>query len=280
MTRIGLITDSTAELSPDVQKQFKVHVIPLKINFGGQYYFEGELSPAQFFLRLETALELPTTSPPTPQEFAEFYRPLLDQYDQLISLHISGGLSETVNSARQAAGIFSERIHVVDAKTLSLGLGLLVREAGEAIMAGLEPRDVLARVSKARANSQLVVALDTLKYLEKGGRIGGLAASLGTFLNMKPLLTVAEDGRLSPAGRAFSRDKAMEEVIVQLKNASKGRRAKMAAVAHGAAPEAGSALRQLVAREFGLTPQVSQVGAVIGTHVGPGSLGGAIVFED
>jgi DegV family protein with EDD domain len=135
MEKIALVTDSTADLTAAMQEKFKVYTVPLKIYFGQQEYLDGELKPADFYKKLAVAPELPRSSQPSPGEFLALYDELCKKYDKIISIHLSSGLSGTVNAARIAAETLPKKVYVVDSKTISLGIGLVVGEAARCIAA-------------------------------------------------------------------------------------------------------------------------------------------------
>ena len=146
MEKIALVTDSTADLTMAMQEDFKAHVIPLKICFDQQEYFDGELTSEEFYQSLEVAPELPRSSQPSPGDFIALYDRLLKKHDKIISIHLSSALSGTVNTARLAAETLQRNIYVVDSKTISLGIGLMVGEAARCIGEGMHASHVLERL--------------------------------------------------------------------------------------------------------------------------------------
>lgn len=280
MEKIALVTDSTADLTTTMQKDFNAHVIPLKICFGQQEYFDGELTPEEFYQSLEVARELPRSSQPSPGDFIKLYDKLLKQHDKIVSIHLSSALSGTANAARLAAETLQKNIYVVDSKTISLGIGLMVGEAARCIGEGMHVSHVLERLQLVRNNLETFFTLDTLEYLHKGGRIGKVTSLLGSFLNIKPIVQVSNEGVYIPLGKARSQSKALEQIVRQIEQLSKGRKIKTLAVAHGAALDAADKLR--IALEHTFKTKVTfftQVGAVIGVHTGPGTVGAAVQFN-
>ena len=136
MSKIALVTDSTADLTQEMQEELNVHVIPLKLRFTEEEFKDGEITPEQFYARLANCTVLPQTSQPSPDEFIHFYQQLLTEYDEILSIHISSGLSGTLNSAYLAKEKLPGKIHLVDSKTISLGSGLMVMEAAQLIKTG------------------------------------------------------------------------------------------------------------------------------------------------
>lgn len=280
MKRIALVTDSTADLDVQFQEKYDVHVIPLKVNFGTEEFLNSDLSGDEFYRRLAIAKELPKTSQPSPEAFAQLYRRLLEEYQEIISIHISSGLSGTLNSARLAAENLKGKIHLFDSKTISLGLGLMVMEASKHIKEGLETIHIEEKLTKARQNIETLFTLNTLEYLQKGGRIGKVQGMVGSFLNIKPIVRVGDDGIYHTYNRARSQDKALKSLAQAFKDLTKGRKLVKLAIAHGAAHQAGLHLKETMENVLQLpTTLFTQVGPVIGVHTGPGTIGAAVQYE-
>lgn len=280
MKRIALVTDSTADLTEEVKKDFDIHVIPLKVRFGEKEYCDGELSSNEFYGRLMEEEILPKTSQPTPEEFSRLYSKLLEEYQEVISVHISSALSGTFNAANLAKEKFKEKIHLVDSKTISLGAGLMVMEVARNIKEGYDARWILDNLKKARENIETLFTLNTLEYLQKGGRIGRVQGFMGSLLNIKPIIRVGDDGVYHTYGKAHSQKKAIENVVQACQDLTKGRKAIRLVVAHGAAQKAGIYLKEALEHAFQLPTTVfTQVGPVIGVHTGPGTVGAAIQYE-
>lgn len=280
MPKIALVTDSTADLTRDMKKNLNVHVIPLKISFGLKEYLDGELTSDQFYKSLESASELPRSSLPSSGDFSRLYQKLLEQHDEIISIHLSSKLSGTVNVARLAADTFKKKIHVVDSKNISIGIGLLVEEAARCIREDLPISLILRRLQLAGSNIKTFFTLDTLEYLHKGGRIGKVSSLLGSILKIKPIIQVNSDGIYIPVGKARTQSKALAQIVEQIHQLAEGRKIISMAVAHGAA--AGMAEKLKEALESTLHTRVTYfttVGSVIGVHTGPGTVGATVLFE-
>jgi DegV family protein with EDD domain len=277
--KIALVTDSTADLPPDLAVEWQVHVLPLKVTFGDEQFLDSELTPEDFYRRLATESQLPTTSQPSPEDFSLVYAKALAENDAVISIHISAGLSGTLNSAHMAAKDFPGRVHLVDSRSISLGIGQQVKVAAEGIREGIGLQAVLDRVAQLREGMETYFTLDTLEYLHKGGRIGLVKGLLGSLLKIKPIIRVNPEGVYVPAGTARSRESALGAIVSALEKAAAGRAVKALAVAHGAAPEAAQRLRSRLEEKFGVvTDLFAQVGPVIGVHTGPGTVGASLVF--
>ena len=281
MEKIALVTDSTADLTTAMVEDFNAHVIPLKICFGRQEYYDGELTSEEFYQSLEVAPELPCSSQPSPGDFIALYNKLLKNYDKIISIHLSSALSGTVNAARLAAETLQKRrIYVVDSKNISLGIGLMVGEAARCIREGMQASHVLERLQLVRNNLETIFTLNTLEYLHKGGRIGKVTSLLGIILNIKPIIQVDNEGVYIPVGKVRSQNKALAQIVRQIEQLAKGRKIKTLAVAHGAALDAADKLRIALEQTFKIkVSYFTEVGAVIGVHTGPGTVGAAVQFN-
>ncbi|MFA6809037.1 MAG: DegV family protein [Eubacteriales bacterium] len=280
MKKIALVTDSTADMTEEMKKESGVHIIPLKVRFGQQEYVDGEISSEEFFRRLEAEEELPRTSQPSPEDFIRLYRELLEEYKEVISIHISSGLSGTLNAANLAKEKLKGKIHIVDSKTISVGAGLMVMEAARNIKEGLDSTMVLDKISKARHNIETLFTVNTLEYLQKGGRIGKVHGIVGSFLNIKPIVRVGDDGVYHSYGKARNQDKALKNQVEAFQELCKGRKNITFAVAHGAAQQAGMYFKEMMENAFQMEASVfTQVGPVIGVHTGPGVIGAAVQFE-
>lgn len=280
MKKIALVTDGTADLTDEIQKDCDIHVVPLKVRFGVQEYSGGELTSEEFYRRLAEEDELPKTSQPSPEEFGCLYAKLLEEYQEIISVHVSSALSGTFNAAYLAKQKFKEKIHLVDSKTLSLGMGLMLMEAARNIKEGQDVAWILDNLAKARKNIETLFTLNTMEYLQKGGRIGRVQGFMGSLLNIKPIIRVGDDGVYHTYGKAHSQKKALDSVAQAFQDLAKGRKAIRLVIVHGAAQQAGSYLRDTLEKALHLqTTAFTQVGPVIGVHTGPGTVGAAVQFE-
>ena len=281
MPGIALVTDSTSDIPLDMAIKFNINVIPLKVVFGNKEYRDGiDLKPDEFYQKLDSSDSLPTTSLPAPSIFTELYEDLLEYNTDVVSVHLSTGLSGTVNAARLAAERFRGKIHVFDSKSISLGVGLLVLEAARNIQSGLSASEIMKKLETVRQNSETLFTLNTLEYLRKGGRIGKVSSLLGTMLNIKPVVRVNEEGIYTPFGKTRTQEQALTLIEKGLAQLAAGRQAISLAVAHGAAPEAGNSLRSRMESLFNLKASIfTQVGPVIGVHTGPGAVGAAVLYK-
>lgn len=280
MGKIALVTDSTSDLSKEMQTTGNIHVIPLKIRFNEEEFTDGELTSEDFYRRLAEEKNLPKTSQPSPEEFSALYSRLLDDYEEVISIHISSGLSGTLNAAHLAKEKLAAKIHIVDSKSISLGLGLMVMEAAKFIKEGLKAINILEKLEHTRRNLETMFTLNTLEYLQKGGRIGKVNGLVGTLLNIKPVVRVGEDGIYHSYAMARGQERALQSLAKAFQDLAKGRKQMKMAVAHGAALQAGMQLKEALENALQLpVDNFTQVGPVIGVHTGPGTVGAAVLFK-
>jgi DegV family protein with EDD domain len=270
---IHVVTDSTADLTQEQIAALGVTVVPLTIRFGDEQYLDGvDLDSDQFYARLPQARVHPTTSQPTPQQFADVYRSLLSgPDDSVVGIHISSKLSGTLQSAniaRQEVG--EDRVHLVDSETVSAGLQFLVREALDDIAGGADAAAAAARAERLRSKVTIYVLLDTLTYLHRGGRIGRAQALLGSVLGVKPVLTVVE-GEVAPQSRVRNRRQGLDAIVELLQAKLPLRR--LAAFHCGASELLPQLEERLHAGLPGVEIQTGQVGPVVGAYTGPGGIG-------
>ncbi len=276
---IRIITDSTCEASEATLAHPRVTVVPLTVIFGQQALLDGVgITREEFWERLPKADKLPTTSQASPAQFEEPFRRFTDAGDEVIVLPISAKLSQTYNSALIAKENLEGRpIDIVDSKSTSIGLGLLVEEAVSMAEAGATRQEIVARLTKMREEIRIIFVLETLEYLEKGGRIGKAQAFVGTLLKFKPLLGIV-DGEVVPVARVRSRAKALETLqeLLLAQVPARGPGVRIGVTQALAAAEARQ-LGESLAQKFGTRLSfLSSLGPVLGVHVGPGTIGVAV----
>jgi DegV family protein with EDD domain len=273
---VRIVTDSTADLPAEIVTRYGITVVPLQVLFGAESFRDGvDIHPELFYRKLREAKELPTTSQPSPTEFAAVYRELARDGSPVVSLHLSLELSGTYQSARiGAAGVDGADITVIDTRSASIGLGLIVLEAAKAAQAGKSKEEIIFLLERLIAGSHLLLVVDTLEYLQKGGRIGKAQALLGSLLSIKPIL-ILRDGVVTPLEKVRGQAKALTRLAeLAAAEVSPDDRV-IVSVAHAAAPEAAEALKTKIKPLFPNLAAIftNEVGPVIGTHVGPGTLG-------
>ncbi len=271
----AIVLDSTSDF-PDASSLYpNMRVVPLYVRFGDESLRDHvDISPEDFYTRLAAAPELPTTSQPTPQDFLTTYDQLAG-YERVWSIHLSAKLSGTYQSAAIAADeTGGDRIRLVDTETASCACSQLALAIQRLLERGTTDDEIATLVDRFKAKNKVVFTVDTLEYLQKGGRIGRAAALAGALLNVKPILTV-EDGVIVPMTRVRGRQKALAEFSEAFTSSTEDRPGLRASIAHANAPWWVDALTDLVART---RPQaeielVRLLGAVVGTHAGPGAVG-------
>jgi DegV family protein with EDD domain len=271
----AIVLDSTADF-PDAQIRFpNMRVVPLYVRFGEESFRDYiELDPHDFYERLKSAPELPTTSQPTPQDFLSVYQ-ALSSYERIYSLHISSKLSGTFASATLAAGeVGGDRIRLVDSESASVGIAMLALGIQRLLEGGTTDDEVEALTARYREEAGLLFTVDTLEFLAKGGRIGRARALAGSLLNVKPILAI-DDGEVVPVTRVRGRAKALGEFRKRFEAETTEADGLHVAIAHAEAGEAVEQLRDLVttARPQAQIELVTSLGAVVGTHAGPGTIG-------
>jgi DegV family protein with EDD domain len=278
MAKVHIVTDSTADLPAEQLKRYGITVVPLKVFFGPECYLDGvDLQPRAFFEKLATSKELPTTSQPSPTEFAEHYRPWLEQGADIVSIHISSLMSGTIQSAQLAKSMLGyQGLEVIDSRGVSILLGMMVLGAARAAAAGLSRAEVAAVVRNIMVDHRVYFMVDTLDYLQRGGRIGKAQAFLGTVLNVKPVLTI-RDGLIHPYEKVRGRKKAINRLVQLVQENYRDAGPLFVFLTHGNDPEGLQSLRELVQEKLDCAEMMyTQMGAVVGTHVGPGIVGMAL----
>jgi DegV family protein with EDD domain len=273
---IRVVTDSTSDILPDEAERLGIDVVPLTVRFGDEQFRDGiDLGPDAFYRRLPGTQVQPSTSQPTPEQFAEVYRRHVGAGDSVVSIHISAKLSGTLQSASLAAQQFpAGSVRVVDSMTVSAGMQFLVRGALRDIARTGTADVVEQRVISRRARVRVYVLLDTLTYLQRGGRIGRAQSFLGGILNVKPLLRV-RDGEVHPEARVRSRQQGIAKLVAIA--AAQGPLEGLAAF-HCGAPELLKMIEPALRSAHPEVELVSgQLGAVVGTYSGPGGVGIALL---
>ncbi|HWD74433.1 MAG TPA: DegV family protein [Solirubrobacteraceae bacterium] len=272
---VAIVSDTCHYLPSGVVAEQGIHEVSLYVHWPDRAQRESEISDYDaYYRRLGNDSALPTTSQPSIGDFLEVYEPLLTAGDDIVSVHLAGGMSGTVRAAEQAReqlGERAERVHVVDSASACGGEGLVVMAAVAAARSGADGAAVAQHAREARGTLKMWFALDTLEYLRRGGRIAGAQAWLGSALRIKPILTV--ESEITPVERVRTSRRAFERMVDLLRErAAAGADAWM--VQHIQAPDEAAELAKRGTEVFGVPPRViSEIGPVIGTHVGPGLLG-------
>ena len=270
LSSFRVVTDSTADLPEAWRSQFGIEVVPLNVIFGNESFKDRvELSNAEFFARLASASQLPTTSAPAPGEFAKVYERLSRECDAVISIHIGSSLSGTADAARNGAhAVAGFPVHVVDSRSVTMTIAFLCRIAAESATV----EEALASVEERVPRQRVLALLDTLRYLQMGGRIKRAEAMIGSILDLKPILGLA-NGEIKSVDRVRTRGKAISRMMELL---TQDLPAEHVAVVHAQAPDEAETLREQLSAHpalKGVEVEVGQIGAVLATHTGPQALG-------
>jgi len=277
---VRVVTDSTADLPPEVVEELQITVVPLLVVFGDRVYRDGvDLTTEEFFRQLPSCQALPTTSQPSAGAFQDTYTRLAAETNEVVSVHISGRLSGTCESAAQASRLLggSPRVEVVDSLSTSMGLGFQVMAAARAAQDGASSEEVAATARSVGRRHRWLALFETLEYLRKGGRIGRAQALLGSLLRIKPVLTLL-DGEAHPVARVRTRARALDFIFRESMSHDE---IEQVAVMHGTTPEDAKMLAQRVRERLPDVPvYVGRIGPVIGVHGGPGIIGMVAVASE
>ena len=272
---VKIVTDSTADLPPDIVNELGITVVPANVRFGNDDYKDGvNLSSEEFFDKLVNGPDFPTTSQPSIGEFKDAYERVADGADGIVSVHVSGKLSGTMNSATQGSSQANVDcpIEVLDTRQASMGSGLVAMAAARAAQGGASVEEAADAARSAIARSQCFALLDTLDYLIKGGRIGKARGAIGKMLRIKPMI-ILRDGEVND----LAKERARSRAVARLRRTAE-EFAPLAAVAvmHSTTPDEASALAADLApllTDGADAPMTARFGPALGTYVGPNSLG-------
>ncbi len=273
--KIAIVTDSSAYLPPEEQRELDISVIPLWLLWDGENYQDGvDIFPNEFYSRLKESDTLPTSSQPSAQEFANFYRNIGVGTDAIVSVLVSSQISGTIASAQSAAAENQDlNVRIVDSLSSSMGLGLAVLAAARAAKEGKSVDEVVAAAEDMRDRANIIFVVDTLEYLHKGGRISGGKRLLGSALNIKPILHF-EEGQIRPLSQARTKRKALNQLLEIVEERLGGKQMQEAGVMDIDSPEEGNVVAEMVRERFNPARIYrTEVSPVVGTHVGPGTVG-------
>ena len=269
----AVVLDSTADF-PDAPERYpNFRVVPLYVRFGDESYRDYvDLTPEEFYARLRTATELPTTSQPTPGDFLTTYEEL-SGYERIYSLHLSAALSGTFQSARTAAQELGDQVRVVDSESASAAIAMLGLAIQRRLDRGTTDDEIDALIGRFREDAGLIFTVDTLEFLRRGGRIGRASAWAGNLLHVKPILTIKRE--VIPLKRVRGNQKAMQEFVSEFTSTTEDTSTLKVGIAHADAPERAEQLKKMVhaERPRAEVEIVTTLGAVVGTHAGPGTVG-------
>ncbi|WPX08369.1 DegV family protein [Anaerocellum danielii] len=278
---VTIVTDSTCDLSPQMLKRFGIKMVPLNVYFGEEVYKDwAELDPVTFYQKLSQSTELPRTSQPSPEDFVNVFKEEIENGNEVVSIHLSSKLSGTFNSACLARDMLdSSKIFVVDGKSASIGTGILAILAKRLADEGKSAKEIAERITKKTATIRHLFAVETLEYLKKGGRISPAKATIGSILNIKPILHIV-DGVVEPLDKVRGMKRALPRIIEEVKNKGLDLKGQVCGFCYAGVLDEAVDYIEMINKE--LKPGeliVTQIGSVIGTYVGPGTVA-FIFFEE
>ena len=270
---VRIVTDSTADIPPEIADRLGITIVPLTVFFGEEAFLDGvELDNAGFYRKLQSSKDLPRTSQPPPASFQEAYTRLIDEgADGILSVHLSSKLSGTYQSACTARDSLPESvrhisIEVIDSKSISVGMSRAIMQAAEEARQGLELNAIKTHTLDQLARTHILAVLDTLEYVKRGGRIGGARALLGNMLSVKPIIAL-KDGEVVPVEQPRTRSKAYARVAQLLAEKGKIEHVSIAE----ASEDVGRQLAEAIKTTYSGDIPIYLLGASLGTHTGPGT---------
>lgn len=276
MRRIALVTDSTCDLPAELIEKYDIHVVPLNVTFGDKNYLDGvTIESNQFFEMLKTEPIHPRTSQPAPGDFAVIYERLKDEYDHIISIHLSSQLSGTYQSALMARDLFTGvDITIIDSMSASIGLGWVVLLAARAIAAGKSKQEIITIAQQAAAEQHILLTVESLEWLHKNGRIGKASALLGGLLSVRPVLHI-EAGIVAPYGKQRGKmEKVLQSMVDSMTELVSVEQPVYIGIVHATSPEMAEYVAGLLQDTYTVKELIiGSVGPVIGVNTGPGTVG-------
>lgn len=280
MSKIRIVTDSTADLMAEEIEKYDIEVVPLTISIDGEMYADRvDITPSEFIKKMKNSEELPKTSQPSTGAFLEVYDRLgLEGYD-VISIHLTGGMSGTAQSAQSAANMTETNVTVVDSRFISKALSFQVLEAVQMVEEGYHAEAIVEKLKEVRQHSRLYIVVDTLENLAKGGRIGKGIAILGSLLNIKPIASL-ENGEYTPVAKVRSHAQAAKYIAKQFAEDIKGKVIKGVGLVHADGNELALKVKEAVKEQTGYESiEIEETTAVISAHTGVGAISFMYYFE-
>lgn len=278
---IKIVTDSTCDLPREFVEKYDIKVVPLSVNFGDDSYLDGiEISNKEFYDRLRNSDKLPTTSQVSPGEFVEVFNEILDKDDEVLGIFLAKEFSGTLPSAKIAKDIIkSDKIHLIDSRGVTGALAAVVLAAGDLIQRGLSIENIELRLNEFIRNSESILVIDTLEYLVKGGRISKAQGAIGSVLSVKPVLTIG-DGKLDTLAKVRGRKKGIKWMIDWVKDNRFDLSDKRVFILDTDDPKFHQDIKDALLENFEVGEIIDiEVGAVVGTHSGPGCGGICFINE-
>ncbi|CAH0347369.1 DegV family protein [Bacillus sp. CECT 9360] len=273
MGKVKIVTDSTVDMTVEELKKYEIEMIPLSISIDGEVYLDKiEIEQNDFLEKMRNARELPKSSQPSTGAFIDVYNKLGADGSEVISIHMTGGMSGTFRSAESAAGMTETKVTVIDSQFISKALSFQVIEAAKMAQEGKTAVEITERLTKIRNQTSLIIVIDTLENLAKGGRIGKVSAFFGSLLNIKPI-AILEDGVLHPVSKARSQSQIIKNLLNRFVDDTKGKVLKGVSIAHANGLELSEKVRKAVQEVSGFENITIEVTTpVISTHAGEGAM--------
>lgn len=280
MSKIKIVTDSTCDLNDEIIKKWGIIVVPLSISINGENYLDRvEISPKEFMEKMKASPELPKSSQPPAGEFLKIYDELAAEGYEIISIHMTGGMSGTVRSAESAAQMTTAKVNVIDSRFISKALAFQVLEAAEMAADGKTAEEIVSRLDEIRNQTRLFVVVDTLENLVKGGRIGKGKAMIGSLLNIKPIASL-EGGEYTPVSKARSHSQVVKYLRNQFASDVGGKTIKGVGLVHAEGMGLADKIKEAVYEVSGYDNfTIEDTTPIVSTHTGPGAIGFMYYFE-
>jgi DegV family protein with EDD domain len=281
MAKVAIVTDSSPYIPENIIVENKIHVVPLTVIWGEETFYDGvDITPVEFYERLDKASIMPSTSQPSVADFEVVFRNLHEQGYDILSILISEDLSGTVSSATQAKAMLPEaNIEIINSRTIAMALGFLVLTAARAANQGASLAECKRLVENSLDKVGVIFVVDTLEFLHRGGRIGTAKRFMGTLLNVKPVLAV-EDGLIVPLDSVRTQKKALQRIVdLVVERTQGGKNIRLATLHANNSPTAEFVLDMVKEKVPAVEDVLSEVSPAIGTHAGPGTVGLAYLYE-
>ncbi|HOI87092.1 MAG TPA: DegV family protein [Lentimicrobium sp.] len=283
---VAIVTDSTCDLPQEIIEKYQLHVVPLSVHFGENYFLDRlTIMPAQFYSMIDKSPVYPTTAQPAYKDFFNRYSYLASHYESIIGFHISSKMSGTWSNSSKASHAVSEhsgkKISVIDSKRLSSGLGLIVLRAAKELEKGTTHEEIVSKSAGWSKETKIFVSSRTIKYMVKSGRVSHTKGFIGTLLNLKPIVTVNDEGKTEVFGKPFTEKASMELIMSRIQSLAEGRKIWGYSISH-ARNLAGAGWYSERMRELcGLEPEfINDASPVLGVNAGPGVVALSVMFED
>lgn len=281
MSKIAIVTDSTSDMPKNIAKKLEITVVPLTVIFEKEVFLDDgkEITIDEFYKKIRSVKKLPTTTQPTPKDFIKVYSNILEEYDSIISIHISKKISGTINSAELAKKeLPGKDIEIIDTGFVHFPLGFIALKAGQLAQEGKSKQEILKNISDLQSKVKVLFIPSTLEYLKRGGRIGKAKGLIASILEIKPILTI-HDGEVSQFKTTRRWNQAKSELIQSMKNIVKNPHNLIVSIGDSDAKEDAAEMEERIKGEFNPKKIYRvDIGVVVGTHLGPGGI--AITFYE